>query len=109
MFVGVTADSLLNVCFSILRFVVRHNTLPRYQICKNGTIKGLMNIISGEFDRGVCERQLYCERCVFCKSQCTHSYIEIKQITGRRNHSSFHIDTSKAEDKDDPVFVDPGC
>ena len=54
--VSVTADSLLNVtvCFSIWCFVVKHNALPRYQICKNATIKGLMNIISGEFERGVC-------------------------------------------------------
>ena len=29
------------------------------------------------------------------RAHCTHSYIEIKPITGRRNHSSFHFNTSK--------------
>lgn len=45
------------------------------------------------------------EQCVLCMSQCTHSYIESKQITGSRNHSSLHFNTSKADDKDYLMFV----
>lgn len=48
------------LAFSIWCFVVKHNALPRYQVCKNATIKGLMNIISGEFERGVCTVSAVC-------------------------------------------------